>query len=304
MSYLREVQVFIGPLTESQGGGDTSQAIVVKSAGRDDEQRIVFKVNKSLVGNNFSTISIFNLKSSTRQILQKQATNIILQAGYKDGPQSIRTIAIGSLSPTISSRQEGDIKTTFSAYDGLDGLSLGVFNNSYKGQVRLINIVKDLAASLPGVKVQDASVQIDDTTFGQKGIVLSGRSTNLLDKLAREWGFSWSIREGVFQAVSDQSAGGTSYPFSTESGNLLHVSPRLENVLQPITGIEITTLLDPRIQPNDQIVLNSSVMPELNNTYRVTNVIHSGDTHGQQWTSTIQCLFNLGLLQNAQRASV
>jgi hypothetical protein len=291
-NFLREVQLFVGPLSEVEGGGDSKKAIILNSSGLDRELNISFKVDKNTMGSpNFSTITLYNLSTETRQALSKVKTNLQLQAGYKTGNSVLQTIAQGAIASVISERNDGDIKMTINAYDGGEGLGVGRFSKSYQGQIELGKIVKDIADTIPGASVSSSNIVLGNQKVGTKGMTFSGRTKTILDKLARSWGFDWSIQGGVFKAIPDQATSNNTFEVSTELGNLIHVTPRLDNVLQIITGIDITAVLDPRFQPYDSVKLVSTVAPELNNTYKITNLTHQGDIRGDVWTTTLQCLF-------------
>lgn len=294
-SFIREVQLFIGPLTQKDNNKDLTQALVIKSSGKNTEQRLSFKVQKNSMGNpSLSSITVYNLSSDTRQIIAKAGTAINLQVGYQQGGVGLLTLAAGSVASTISERDGAEIKTTINSFDGLDGLAFGKFNRSYKNQVLLSKIVEDIAVSLPGITIQTNSVDLGNQKIGRKGAVLTGRSYNLLNNLAHQWGFSWFTEQGLFRAQFDTNTDGNVYDISTIAGNLIHATPRIDNVLQTVTGVEIVAVLDPRIQPFDNVKLTSTVTPSLNNTYKVTNIEFVGDTHGDSWVCVIQCLFTLG----------
>lgn len=299
-SYIREVQLFIGPLTEIQGGGDPNQAILIKSSGLSSDLNISFRVQKSIMGTpGFASIVVYNLTNETKQVLAKSKTNILLQAGYQQGENALQTIAQGAIASTQSERDGGDIKTTIISYDGLQGMGLAVSNKNYAKQVQLATIVKDLASDIKGVAVNTDEIKLDDTLqTGTKGMSLSGKTTDLLADLAHQYGFSWSVQSGVFKAVPDITSTGNIYDISSADGNLIHATPVISNVLQQITGVEITSVLDPRIQPYDFVNLTSTVNPQLNNKYYVQDVVHTGETHGEQWVTVIKTLLNPSQFEN------
>lgn len=291
-NFLREVQLFVGPLSEVEGGGNSEEAIVINSSGLDRDLNIEFKVDKNTMGSpNFSTITLYNLSTKTRQALSRVKTNIQLQAGYKTGNTTLQTIAQGAIASIISERDGGDVKLTINAYDGGEGLGLGRFSQSYQGQIELGKIVEDIAKTVPGVSVSKSNIVLGNQKVGTKGMTFSGRTKTILDKLARSWGFDWSIQNGVFKAITDQATSNNTFEISTELGNLLHVTPRIDNVLQTVTGIDITAVLDPRLEPYDNVKLVSTVAPELNNTYKITNLTHQGSIRGDIWVTNVQCLF-------------
>ncbi len=296
-SYLRQIKLAIGPLQEDQGGGVEEQAILFETTGKATEQRINFVVKKDTMGGaSFATINLYNLTKDTKQVIARSKTNIQLDAGYEQGDIKLQTIAQGGVTSSINSRPAGgDIITTVVAYDGIAGMGLGKFNQGYAGQVQLKTILKDVAGSLDGVTVDDASIKVSESTrVGTKGLVVTGRSTSILNKLAQRWGFSWFVQNGTFHAIEDQTTTGNVYLISNENNNLINASPRIDNIYQIITGVDVTTVLDPRLQPFDFIELVSQVNPQLNNTYKITNITHSGDSHGGQWTTNIQCLLTTG----------
>lgn len=294
--YIRQAQLFIYPLSEALGGGSAAQAIVIKSSGLSDDLRMTFRIEKnigSLGMPNVFEITIYNLSSATKQLLSKQATNIELELGYEEGLAGVVKVARGGISTVASERDEGNIRTTLTCFDGLAGIAEANSGKSYVGSTIVAKIVKDLADDIPGVEVSELNIKLSNNLItGTKGRVLSGRTSCLLDKLAREYGFNWSIQLGVFKVLQDDFTQGNLYTISTKAGNLMNASPRLDNVNQVINGVDITTILDPRIQPGDLVQLESTVNPVLNNTYVVTTITHVGDTHGDAWVSEIQCLLN------------
>jgi hypothetical protein len=294
--FIRQAQLLIYPIAESVDTADTVQAIVIDSSGLPDELRMVFRIEKNICSlgmPNVFEISIYNLSNATKQLLSKQATAIEFQLGYKEGLDGVVKVARGGISTVASDREEGDIKTSITCFDGLAGLAEANSSRSYVGSIALAKIVKDLANDIPGIEVSELNIKLDNTkAVGSKGRVFAGRTSSILNKLAREFGFNWSIQLGVFKVVQDNFTEGNLYQISTAAGNLINASPRLDNVNQIINGVDITTILDPRIQPGDLIELTSTVNPVLNNRYQITSISHIGDTHGDTWVSEIQCLLN------------
>ncbi len=302
-SYIRQAQVLISPLRESAGTIDRNEAIVINSTGNKNDIRIVFTVQKNIMAMgqpNEIQISFYNLAPATRQLLSKQATAFLLEVGYERGGVPLQTVASAGIASVKPGRQNENITTTIFGYDGQDGLAQAVSSKAYDGVTRLKDIVSELAADIPGVDVSIGNIRINDNlSTGSKGRILTGRTSNLLYRLAREFGFSWTVDNGVFKAISDSLTSGNLFNISSKNGALLNVNPRIDNVIQRYIGIEISTVLDPRISPGDLIKLDSQVIPQLNNTYQATNVTHVGDTHANAWTTNITCLFNQRQIQSA-----
>lgn len=292
-SFIREIQLKLGPLKEIDSSNDSPQSLIIKSAGRDDEFNIKFQIVKTLA-TTVTTMEVYNLSEPTRQTISQPALNVIVQAGYQQGDLPLQTIAQGAITSVVDTREEGDIKSTIRLFDGLSGLAIGKFTRSYRGQQQVSTIVKDVATNLPGIKVDANNIKVDAVT-GTKGRTLAGKASDVLDSLARSYGFSWGIKDKVFIALDDQKTSGKEFDISATSGSMLRASPLLQNVLQLQTGVEIETLLNPQINPFDKIQLNSLVNPSLNHsTYKVTSIAHSaGIRSTSSWNTTIQCAFIL-----------
>jgi hypothetical protein len=294
--FIREAQLFILPLSEAQGGGPVDQAVVINSKGRKDDLRIDFRIRKNLVATgmpNSIEVSVYNLSHATRQLLSKSATNIEFQVGYQEGNVKLQTVAKGGIASVVTVREGADYRTTIFCYDGLDGLAQAVSQKAFVGNTILNNIVQELAKDIAGVEVSEVDIKIDSgIVVGTKGRVFSGATPSILDKLAREFGFNWFIQNGVFKALQDGFVGGQTYRIGSDTGNLLSATPTVDNINQVVSGIDIQTVLDPRINAGDSVTLVSKINDFINGTYQTTFVTHIGDTHGQVWQTNIQCLFN------------
>lgn len=306
--FIRRAQVNVGPLKESQwvggvgpiaGFGEdegTNQAVIFNSEGGNEDFRITFRAVKNIMAlgaPNTLEVTLYNLTEQSKQILSREATNVLLQVGYLEGATKLQTVATGGITSVTSEREEGDIKTTMFSYDGMDGLAQSVSYKAYKGNTTLKNIVKALAEDIPGVESSDENIKIPSNIIvGTKGRVFAGRTSDHLDKLAREYGFNWSVQSGVFKVFLDTFIDGNTYEISTKASNLISATPRIDNIAQVVTTIDIETILDPRINPGDIVNLTSDINPTLNNRYQVTFISHVGDTHGDVWQSNIQCVLN------------
>ena len=294
--FIREAQLFILPLSEAQGGGSVNQAVVINSKGRKDDLRIDFRIRKNIVATgmpNSIEVSVYNLSNATRQLLSKSATNIEFQVGYVEGNAKLQTVAKGGIASVVTLREGADYRTTIFCYDGLDGLAQAVSQKAFAGNTILKSIVQELAEDVPGIEVSEVDIKIDSgIVVGTKGRVLSGSTPSLLDKLAREFGFNWSVQNGVFKALQDGFVGGQNFRIGSDTGNLLSATPAIDNINQVVAGIDIQTVLDPRITAGDSVTLVSKLNEFINGTYQTTFVTHIGDTHGQVWQTNIQCLFN------------
>ncbi len=73
---------------------------------------------------------------------------------------------------------------------------------------------------------------------------------------------------GGFQAIDDSRSSEQVHPINSET-NLISVTPLLSGLLQKPIGVEVSSILDPRIQPGDVIEVNSHLNSEFNDRYKV-----------------------------------
>lgn len=288
--FIRRVQVLIGPLTEVEGGGNKSRAISIDSTGRAEDYRIQFAVTKTITGApNVTKLRVTNLPEKERLGIKASHTNVQLYAGYMAGVQP-QLLSKGGVMSSLSVHDGSEIVTAFNALDGYESMTLGTFRRSYGQGVQLSSVVTDLANSMPGITI--GTINIDGTT-DFKGIASSGRTVDTLNKLANQYGFSWSIQNGIFQALKDNVPLNRAFNISWQNKSLIGCSPILNGPAQIQSGIEIKATLDPRVAPGTQVRLESKISPGLNGTYPVHAVDFSGDTHGDDYTMVIKSYFIL-----------
>lgn len=282
---FRQIELLIGPLTQQSGGGPSSQAFRIFTTGRQDELRVRFNIKKTILGApNSSQIVIYNLKEDSRNRISANLSSVQLSVGYDD---NIRKLSSGGILSSIPAPSFPQIETRINALDGYGSTTFATYNRTFSQAEPVSNVVEEIARTLPNVTIGDISV---NGILGPKGGSFSGRSAASLDELADQWGFSWSVQDGVFQAISDGTSSNRVFDLNTENGTLISVLPITSGPLQQVIGTEITSILDPRIRPGDQVRVNSSVSPTLNGVYTVTNIDFAGDSHGKQWECKIQSL--------------
>lgn len=278
MDFLRYCELVIGPLADWQGGGATSEAIRIIADGSNRNLRVAFSAQKTVTGDpNKIDIAIWGLSLKTIQSIRSNLTKIQLVAGYLSSADSASLVASGAILSAVPERQGPDIVLKIVALDGYGGMVRGAYSRSFAGGTPLSAVVADIAASLPGVSL--GQVKVDGSLF-QKGQQFSGATTEQLNKLGDQNGFSWSIQDGVFQAVMDSQDTGRDF-FFTSQRNLISAVPLLNGPTAENVGVEITAKFDARMKPGDRMTIDSLVNPALNGSYKSTSVNLSFDSHGQ-----------------------
>lgn len=278
MDFLRYCELIIGPLADWEGGGPAASAVRIVADGTMRNLRVAFNANKTLTGApNQIDVAIWGLSQQTIRSIRGNLSRVQITAGYESSADSAGLVASGGILSAIPERQGADIVLRLMALDGYGGMVRGAYSRSFDGRTPISSVVRDVAASMPGVTV--GQIDVDGQLF-QKGQQFSGSSTAQLNKLGDQYGFSWSVQDGVFQAVSDQRDTGRIFAFTSER-NLMSAVPLLNGPLAANVGVEIVAKFDARMKPGDRMVIDSSINPSLNGSYKVTSVNLSFDSHGQ-----------------------
>lgn len=259
--------------------------------GGDTGYRIQFSIDKTMIGYpNSAEITLYNLENDKIDQLQERGTPIELSVGHED--DGIVRVFKGDLQSSITSRSGADRLTVMSCLDGGQAITFSKGQKTFD-TVPVADIVTYLAADVMGLTI--GLIDVNGST-GYKGRVVSNKAQRELDDLAREFHFSWSVQDEEFFAIDDESDIPEVWTISRAKG-LQSAKQILSGPLQVKTGVEIESLLDPRIFPNHRIFLEwneGSDFPEsLQGEYKVHNISFAGDTHSANWNMNLQC-FTLG----------
>lgn len=278
MDFLRYAEVIIGPLADWQGGGSTGEAIRIIADGTNENLRVAFNANKGITGSpNKIDLAIWGLSLQTRMAIRGNLTKIQVIAGYETSANSSGLVASGAILAAVPERQGPDIVLKITALDGYGGMVRGAYSRAFTGQTPVSSVVSDIASALPGVTI--GRIDVDGNLF-QKGQQFSGATSDQLNSLADQFGFSWSVQDGVFQAISDKRDSGRSFIFTSDT-NLISAAPLLNGPMSDNVGVEITAKFDARMKPGDGMIIQSSVNPLLDGSYKSTSVNLQFDSHGQ-----------------------
>lgn len=277
MDFLRYAELVIGPLADWQGGGSSGEAIRIIADGSNQKLRVAFNANKGITGSpNKIDIAIWGLSQKTIRSIRGNLTKIQVIAGYQSSASSAGLVASGAIMSAIPGRQGADIVLKISALDGFGGMVRGTYSRAFDGQTPISAVVDDIASALPGVTV--GQIDVDGQLF-QKGQQFSGSTTDQLNRLGDQHGFSWSIQDGIFQAISDKRDSGREFLFTSDR-NLITAVPLLNGPTSDNVGVEVTAKFDARMKPGDRMTIVSGINPELNGSYKSTSVNLSFDSHG------------------------
>ena len=276
--FLRDIIVEVG-----------SKRLEARPAGSGDEEarptlRMAFRVEKDLQSKpNKARLAIWNLSQDSRSDFQESGpVPVQIEAGYAGATQLLFS---GDLQFAGSERQGPDWVTEFEAGDSANAHRTKRIQQKFAPGTQLKAALRAAIDSL-GVGLGTVAQKLAEGDFRgglqqfQKGLTLSGRTSDAIDKLATAAGFQWSIQDGQVVLLKP----GEVLPEQTlsldfESG--LVGSPDLGEG----GNIQARALLQPAISPGRQVDLTSELVT---GRFRVTKVTHSGDTWGTDWYSDFE----------------
>lgn len=229
---------------------------------------------------NPAVIHIYNLSQNSRTILSKLNNRIVLQAGYGLFP---KTIFSGNVQYAVTKKDNADYITEIHASDGLFAFQNSLINMSFGSSTPVASVITTLIGALKGAGISPGLVTGVPTDFYNKGIVLSGKVTDMLQKVCDKNDLTWTIENGVVNIVPI----GTPvlpYPpvFLSPDTGLIGIPEQREI---DSTGnnslISFKSLLNPSIGTFQVVIISSKFIPL--GTFTTAKVIHSGDTFTNDW---------------------
>lgn len=252
--------------------------------------RIAFKIAKDDQPKpDKASIRVFNLSRDSRarlavDVRSERDTPISLSAGYGN---TIPLIFNG-VSRKMTSKTEGsDWVTIITAGDGEGGFRFSRIQESLAKGASMKSIAKTLMDSLEGVNVRDAKGVIDQTafretiqnTFGSK--ILSGPVVQELTTVLKGFGLDFTIQDNQLVVVEKgKAAAATTIPLIAPGRGLLGSPEAGEE-----GRIKVVSQLNADLKPLFKFKLESR---DFDSEYKAIKVTHDGDTHGDQWSTTVE----------------
>lgn len=278
--FLRDAEVIIG---------DQSEAIAVKGL------RIYFECKKSrLPEPNKGEIHIYNLSRSTRSKIENEFTKVLVNAGYKD---QVGQVFLGDIRNVFHQIEDENVITKIFVEDGGNGWQNGIVNQTVGSGVSLKDTVTRLAQTFTNVTIGTLN-GVDQGKVNDDDVAFSGATKDVLNHLASTYNFNWSIQDGVFETVANNSnttSQNEAFVISSTTGMI--GSPSLTEV-----GVNVKTLFNNRLLPNRFVEIkaasfeadsgnNFTKMKKTDHQgfYLINTVTHRFDTRGDEGSSFIEC---------------
>jgi hypothetical protein len=250
--------------------------------------RVKFSIEKSNRGTpNKAVVQIFNMSARTRSNIAPNRDVLIFEAGYRDDDSKRRLAIQMDIVDAQIVRQKPDIVTALVCADGMNTLRNKKISVSFKGGSSVKQILADVAKQA-GVVLRDAE-SVDDAQY-QNGFAAYGPVGDILNSLVGRNGSEWSFQNGDLQvAPKDAPAGQFETTITKETGMIGSPTKRSKIGAAPTPGVKsgwiVSTLLNPTLEPNGRVTLQSE---DANGVFRILTVKHVGDTDEGQFQSTIE----------------
>lgn len=256
---------------------------VFESDGTPNNLRISAKIQKTVQSAAVaSSVWIWNLSPDTRNNFQRSETEVTVYAGWDHGPYAgLHRVFYGQFLTAQHQRQGPDVVTQLFLQSGHGAAnSTSVYKTWRNEPVR--NIVLDIARRMKGVAVDEKLVSGIVGHVGERGWCAAGSASHALTRLAQQYGFHWSIQDGVFQTVSknpDGTGGAIGKDIKLGAPYLVNASSMLSGIRQYRRGVYVTSAFNPALRPGNSVIVESSVDPGCNGSWRVQKLEHSLDCY-------------------------
>ncbi len=254
--------------------------------------RVSFEVTKSERSYpNLAKIDIYNPNQETISMLTADDPLIILRVGYVDNEGII--FRGKSRNVYINKLNEDRILTIYAADGGRDWES-AIYNKTLSENIKIKDIVSELFQTLTeSGEVSIGSIQgLNIPADKLRGQTLSGSTKDILDLLADDYNFKWSIQDGEIILTENNTAIDYLESVIINQSTGMIGSPTVTEI-----GVEVASLINPNILPGRLFTVNAvSAQLSLSNlqfrtvkrtsangTYRAYEVIFKGDTHSNEW---------------------
>lgn len=270
-----------------------------------------FEVHKKMErGGFYAIVRIYNMSAETENKIIEEGDRLVIEAGYAnsgedDTPGQYGKIFDGQIIYTSRTKEGNtDYILTLSAIDGDSPLNLNYIAKTVNKGINQRQVIETVC------NVSETETPVTEITNGlseqklPRGKVFFGRPFDYVEDVCRGNGAIYYVEDGGLTVtklsdVSDDEA----LVISPETG-LIGVPQQVE------FGVTFKTLLNPAIRMKTKIKLTHTevnerdVVPGQNGMkqtpldeewiYQACEVVHRGDTRGEEWYTEVQGLSRYG----------
>ena len=235
---------------------------------------------------NPAVIHIYNLGQTSRTLVSKLNNKLILQAGYGLFPQTIFT---GQIQYAVTKKEGADYVTEIHASDGIFAFQNSVINTSFSTAMPAAAVITTLVGALAGAGVTPGVMTGIPKDVYNKGVVLSGKVTDQLQKICDKNNLTWTIENGLLNIVP---IGGGFLPKNlvllTEATGLIGIPEQREvDATGNSSLVSFRCLMNPSLGTFQKIIIQSKFIPA--GFFTTAKITHSGDTYTNDWYTDGEC---------------
>ena len=254
--------------------------------------RTSFDITKTETSeSNICKVTINNLSKATQNKIRADAKLLLeLKVGYTEG-SPVETLFVGDIINVSNNNVSPEVETIIEVADGARAIKTNLFSESFAKGSTLRQVIEKAVKQfgLPE-KTRLSLVNIPNVSF-LSGYAFEGYTADLMDQLCLDNGLQWSVQNNELKIYLKSSTDRSKIVKTILIGSPKHVVAKetksSAETATSFTGWEFKTLLLPQAEPGGNILLSSlDVFPEVQ--LKIKEVKHTGDTHGEDWTSTIK----------------
>lgn len=259
-----------------------------------EDCKIKFEIIKSSnPKENTAKIEIYNLAPDTRRMITEEESICRILAGYSKN-EGLIEIGQGDISKIKHNRDKTEVVTEMYLAEGIRTTRTKPvsFGYGYNTNLKLSTILQEITKQ---TGKQFKTIDIDENKVITTGYSDVGSLDYVMNNLAVNFNFSWSMQNGIIFIKGDKSSTKREVLLlSPETGLILHpesvkkISKKLEK--SEITKMSkksrsVQCLLQPKLQIHDVIRLQSQ---DINGLFEVQKITHNGDMRGNDWYSSLE----------------
>jgi hypothetical protein len=263
------------------------------------DHRIQFKIEKHLRKTpNQAEIVITNLAPQSREAFVSGPAKVRIEAGYDGTP---RLLFIGDLRHASNEHVGTEWLTKLQLADGARAYAQARVNRSYAKGTPITSILGDIARGFGVPLPPEVNASADLRARLTTGEVITGYASDELTRLLAQFGFEWSFQNGVLQILRvDAALPGSVRVLSVPPDGGIIGAPTIDppKIRAPskakksgrgsaprVPKMKLKHSLFPDLIPGERIEVQSR---SLNGIFRIDSLLHEGDNHGGDWTTTIE----------------
>lgn len=242
--------------------------------------RVIFDVEKTANQDpNKAKIDIYNLSQTTvSKIESGELKRIVLQAGYETHSA---VIFDGNIISTSQTRTGADTILSIEAGDGQNGYAYSLVNETVGAGYSNSEIATKSFNSMKERGVKDAQIKAaDNETKYPRGRVMFGAARTYARQASNNSGAQWSVQDGhlVFCKTNETRDDREAFVLNKSSG--MEGAPKTDK-----DGLTVSCRLNALLRIYDPIRVEAEFVK---GDYKILSLKHSGDTHGNEWTTEIK----------------